>query len=172
VTTVPSHRPESPEPELEPRVPWWGKPSCRLPILLAILAGTAVYGLPRLGGSAASSMRTTCDTRVESQPHNARADQVFVVQDAFMRGTWGRTDPCDGTWYQPDHAPPDGGRWIPNGTALKIDCARTAAPYSVRFTNGARQTWSTWLHTQNGFWIPSILGTALPRNSFAGLPAC
>jgi hypothetical protein len=74
--------------------------------------------------------------------------------------------------YVHDHTPPGGGRWIPDRTELEIDCARSAAGYAVRFTNGARESWSTWLHTRSGFWIPSILGTAIPRNSFAGLPAC
>jgi hypothetical protein len=152
--------------------PWWTKPSRRLPILLAILAGVAAYGIPRIGQDAARGTARTCSARVRSEPRNHSGDRTYVVRDAFGTGTWAETDPCNGTWYPPDRTPPNARRRLPNGYLVTVDCARVAAPYAVRFTSGGSATWTTWLHTRGGLWIPNVGMWQVPHDGLAGLPAC
>jgi hypothetical protein len=152
--------------------PWWAKPSRRLPILLAILAGVALYGVPRIVHKAAGAP-PPCMTQLQKEPTSPRLDQRFGIWDAFAMGVWARADPCDGTWHPyRTSPPPNGRRWFANGSTVEVDCARVGAVYNVAFTNGTRSVWDAWLHLRGGGWLPSIIAWQHARNGFTGLPVC
>lgn len=149
--------------------PWWARPAIRLPILLAILAGVAWYGVPRIvHETAGAAQPPQCNARVSSEPASTRLDQLFWIS----AGVWSRTGPCNGTWYLTQRTPPpDGGRWYPRGRMVDIDCARVGVGYPGHF-DYQPVSWTTWLHIRRGGWLPSIAAWQEPRNSVTGLPTC
>jgi hypothetical protein len=42
-----------------------------------------------------------------------------------------------------------------NRLGIPIDCAPSAAAYSVALANGTHQTWSWWIHVTDGSWVPA-----------------
>ena len=96
----------------------------------------------------------------------------FHIDDAFYLGTWGRNDPCDGTWHTSSDRPANGAYWYKNGLGVGVDCARDAAPYVVRFADGRSETWRTWLHVTDGEWFPSAAAQEISTDGLQGLPTC
>lgn len=94
------------------------------------------------------------------------------IQDDYLGGTWARNDPNDGTWYSNGVRPPNGAYWYPNGLGVAVNCARSAASYTVRFFDGHTEVWNTWFHVTDGKWYPSATTTQVFNNSFYGLSAC
>lgn len=90
---------------------------------------------------------------VPADPSSADARPVHI-QDVMLGGTWARVDPDDGSWHSRSHGPSNGRYWFPNGLGVAIDCTRAAAPYSVWFTDGHRETWSYWAHVTDDTWVP------------------
>ena len=98
--------------------------------------------------------------------------QGFTVEDSFLGGTWARTDPNNGTWYSKSNRPANGAYWYPNGLGVGVDCARAAAGYVVRFTDGHSENWNTWFHVTDGKWFPSAAARETRVNGFYGLQGC
>jgi hypothetical protein len=94
------------------------------------------------------------------------------IEDDYFGGTWARTDPNDGTWYNGGTRPPNGAHWYPNGLGVAVDCARSAASYVVHYFDGHTETWNTWFHVTDGKWYPSAATQEVFVNLFYGLPAC
>lgn len=168
----PTEQPEASAPPAPTRRPWWARPSARLPILLAILAGVSLYGVPRIiYETAGAAPAHRCVGRVQSEPTSTRLDQKFEISTGDA-GTWAQPDPCDGGFYtHRDSLPPHGGRWYPNDWTVDIDCARAGATYTV-FWPHRTEIWSTWLHIRGGLWLPSAGSWQVPRDRLTGLPIC
>lgn len=95
----------------------------------------------------------------------------FTIEDSYLGGTWARTDPNNGAWYSKGNRPGNGAYWYPNGLGVGVDCARTAAPYTVTIA-GRKETWNTWFHVTDGKWYPSAASRGVNVNGLQGLPGC
>lgn len=107
---------------------------------------------------------------VPGQP--APQPKGFHVEDDFLGGTWARTDPNNGTWYSKSNRPPNGKYWFDNGLGVGVDCARSAAAYTVKFANGTTQTWTWWLHVTDNTWIPAAAVQESSADGAQGVPTC
>lgn len=96
----------------------------------------------------------------------------FTISDVYFGGTWARTDPNNGTWYSRTNPPPNGAYWYPNGLGVAVDCARTAAPYTVYWADGRVETWTTWFHVTDGKWFPAAAAAETTSDAFYGLRLC
>lgn len=96
----------------------------------------------------------------------------FTIQDVYFGGTWARNDPYNGTWYSSGNRPSNAAYWYPNGLGVGVDCARSAAAYTVVFAGGRRETWDTWFRVTDGRWFPSAAAAETGANSTYGLPGC
>jgi murein DD-endopeptidase MepM/ murein hydrolase activator NlpD len=106
------------------------------------------------------------------QPQPQPQPKGFTIEDAYLGGTWARTDPNDGTWYSKSNRPANGAYWYGNGLGVGVDCARAAASYTVSFYDGRKETWNTWFHVTDGKWFPSAAAKETSANGFYGLPVC
>lgn len=105
-------------------------------------------------------------------PPAPTAARGFVIGDAFLGGTWARTDPNNGTWHSRSNPPANGAYWYPNNLGVAVDCARSAASYTVKFVGGGTQTWTTWFHVTDGKWYPSAASNGINTDGQHGLPSC
>ena len=105
----------------------------------------------------------------------------YVIDDAFLGGTWPRTDPGNGTWYSRANRPSNAADyWWANGLGVGFSCGAYAASYSVHFADGHAETWNTWLRSTDtwggrvqGLWIPSAVARGLNTNGIPpGMPSC
>ena len=110
--------------------------------------GVTWYGVRRIFHEpAGASPRPQCSAGVQSEPTSTR-------------------------WHTWRGVSPIGGRWYPDDSEVDVDCARVAASYGVRFTDGATGTGATWLHIRGGKWFPTIVGRQETRHIFGRMPAC
>lgn len=96
----------------------------------------------------------------------------FHIEDDYYGGTWARTDPNDGTWHTRSDPPANGAYWYPNGLGVGVDCARSAAPYIVRYADGHYQTWTWWLHVTDGKWYPAAATQEIFTDGNPGVADC
>jgi hypothetical protein len=100
------------------------------------------------------------------------ATMGFHIEDDYYGGTWARTDPNDGTWHTHGNPPANGAYWYPNGLGVAVDCARSAAGYVVRYSDGHTQTWTWWLHVTDGKWYPAAATQEIFNDGNPGLATC
>jgi hypothetical protein len=115
---------------------------------------TATATAPNGGGSPGTTTTTTrpvvaTTTTTTMVP---RRTATAVIHDDFLGGTWARSSPDDGTWYRSDRRPPNGVRWLANGTSVTVDCTARRAAYRV-YGLGAG-TWYWWIRMADGTWSP------------------
>lgn len=107
----------------------------------------------------------------------------YTIDDSVYGGTWPRTDPNDGTWYDSAHRPPNAADyWWRDGLGVGFSCGITnGAPYTVKFTNGQpAQTWTTWIRSTDtwggrvtGLWVPSAVADNIFVDGLPpGMPSC
>ena len=53
-----------------------------------------------------------------------------------------------------------------------MDCARSAAAYTVHFADGHTETWSWWLHVTDNKWFPSAATHELYSDGNPGVATC
>jgi hypothetical protein len=105
----------------------------------------------------------------------------YTISDAYLSGTWPRTDPWNGTWYSQSNRPPNGASyWWKNGLGVGFSCGMHAASYTVSFAGGRKEIWNTWLRSTDmyggrvtGLWVPSATLSGLNVNGTPpGMPTC
>lgn len=114
-------------------------------------------------------------------PGNPNFTGGYAIADSYFGGTWPRTDPNDGTWHSRGNRPANAASyWWANGLGVGFSCGANAAPYSVRFADGHRETWTTWLRSTDtwggrvaGLWIPSAVADTIYSDGIpSGMPRC
>lgn len=114
-------------------------------------------------------------------PANPTFTGGYVIQDAYLGGSWPRTDPNNGTWYSKGNRPANAASyWWANGLGVGFSCGAYAAGYSVRFADGHAETWNTWFRSTDtwggrvtGLWVPSAVASGIVTNGLPpGMPAC
>jgi hypothetical protein len=97
--------------------------------------------------------------------------QGFFIEDSIYGGTWARTDPDNGTWYDSAHRPPNAAYWYPNGLGVAVNCTVQAAPYTA-IIYGQAQTWDWWAHVTDGKWVPVVVFSTVWSDGGQNLPMC
>jgi hypothetical protein len=120
-------------------------------------------------------------TTAPAPPQNPSFSGGYTIADAYFGGTWPRTDPNDGTWYPRSTRPPNAASyWWANGLGVGFSCGTTAASYTVKFADGRKETWRTWLRSTDtwggrvaGLWIPSAVADGVNVDGIPpGMPSC
>lgn len=109
--------------------------------------------------------------QAEPNPPQPPASRGFFIQDDVYGGTWARSDPSDGTWYNSGTRPHNARYWFNNGLGVAIDCTRHAAPYRVKLGQQT-QTWSWWAHVTDNTWIPVAVFPDVNTDGDLGLAHC
>jgi hypothetical protein len=99
------------------------------------------------------------------------ATEGFVIEDSIYGGTWARTDPNDGTWYDSAHRPPNAAYWYPDGLGVAVNCTEQAASYTA-IIYGQSQTWDWWAHVTDGKWVPVVVFSTVWSDGGQGLATC
>lgn len=94
------------------------------------------------------------------------------IVDAYLGGTWARSDPGNGTWYNSGTRPPNGVRWIPGGYRVDLNCTKTGGTYTVSYKAGGSETWSWWVRLTDGTWVPSVVTGRGQNTAYPGLHGC
>lgn len=124
------------------------------------------------GGSGSSISFTVTGRAPAAQPVQQPGPQRgFNVEDSYLAGTWARRDPDDGTWHSRGNPPGNAAYWFANGLGIAVDCARSAAPYEVKFAD-RREQWSWWLHVTDNTWIPAAAVRESSSDGPQGVRAC
>lgn len=124
------------------------------------------------GGSVRFSVTGKAPTAPPPPPPPPPSSRGFTVEDAFLGGTWAKTDPWNGTWFNKASRPPNAAYWFPNGLGVAVDCTASAAGYTVSFVDGHKENWSWWAHVTDNTWVPVATLREVSNDGGQGLRTC
>lgn len=121
-------------------------------VVVAGAVVVAILGLNSAGTSPTTTNITRVGSRLHVSPYGKQTDIPFTVENTARTGVWALKSPVMESFSGHAEPPLNAARWLPNGTVMRVRCARPGTLYELRL-NGHSTRWRFFAELEDGTYM-------------------